>query len=147
MATRSIPAPRLNRIVQLQRRTVSRDNFGSEVETWSSVAEVWASVIQTGTAENFENDANRAIAKRSAQITIRWLPNIKETWRVIHVGLIWDIKGIAEIGRRAGLTLLCETDVNRKAEQGVSAQRSLQTEPPKTPLPPDPKEEPEKPVR
>ena len=98
MATRSIPAPRLNRIVQLQRRTVSRDNFGSEVETWSSVAEVWASVIQTGTAENFENDANRAIAKRSAQITIRWLPNIKETWRVIHVGLIWDIKGIAEIG-------------------------------------------------
>ena len=71
MATRSIPALRFNRIVQLERRTVSRDSFGSEVESWSEVAEVWASVNQTGTSENFENDANRVVALRSAQITIR----------------------------------------------------------------------------
>ena len=72
MATRSIPPVRFNRIVQLQRRTVSRDNFGSEIEEWSEVAKVWASVNQTGTSENFENDANRAIALRNSTIRIHW---------------------------------------------------------------------------
>ena len=44
MATRSIPALRFNRIVQLQRRTVTRDSFGGEIESWSEVEKVWASV-------------------------------------------------------------------------------------------------------
>ena len=33
--------------------------------------------------------------------------------RVIYDGLIWNIVGIAEIGRRAGLKLFCQTDVDR----------------------------------
>ena len=116
MAARSIPAPRFNRIVQLQRAEITRDStFGSEVETWVDVAEVWASVNQTGTSEKFENDAHRAIAKRSAQITIRWRPGVLETMRVLFGGLIWDIEGIAESGRREGLKLFCQTDVSRPA--------------------------------
>ena len=137
MATRSIPL-RFNRIVELQERTVTHDSYGSEVESWSEIAQVWASVTQTGTSENFENNANRNVPKRSAQITIRWRPDVRETWRVIHVGLIWDIKGIAEIGRRAGLNLFCSTDASRKVSPGVSGQRSSpQTEEPKS-APADP---------
>ena len=115
MTTRSIPAPRFNRVVALQEKTITRDHFGSQIEAWSEIAEVWASVNQTGTSEKFNNDANRKIALRSAQITIRWRSDAKETWRVIYDGLIWDIKGIAEIRQRVGLTLFCQTDVNRDA--------------------------------
>ena len=133
MASRSIPAPRFNRIVQLQRAEIARDSFGGTIETWVDVAEVWASVNQTGVSEKFENDANRAIAKRSAQITIRWRPGVLETMRVIHAKLIWDIEGIAEIGRREGLKLFCQTDVSRTAPPGGSEQRSPEPKPPVEP--------------
>ena len=143
--TRSQPTLRFNRIVQLERRTVTRDSFGSEIEAWAEEAEVWASVNQTGTSEKFENDAHRAIAKRSAQITIRWRPDVKETMRVVHEGLFWDIEGIAEIGRRAGLTLFCQTDVSRKAPPGYSGQRSPSTPPQVEPLKPPPDDPSQKP--
>ena len=141
MATRSIPPVRFNRIVQLQRRTVSRDNFGSEIEEWSEVAKVWASVDQTGTSEDFKNDANRTLALRSAQITIRWRPDVTELWRVIYGGLIWDVEGIQAQGRRVALTLFYQTDVHRKVSPGDSTQRSPEPKPPVEPSqkPPPPR--------
>ena len=131
-----------NRIVQLQRRTVSRDSFGSEIESWSEVAKVWAKVDQTGTSEDFKNDANRTLALRSAQITIRWRPDVTEIMRVIFNGLIWGVEGIAAQGRREGLTLFCQTDVHRKVSPGDSTQRSPEPKPPVEPSqkpPPPPK--------
>ena len=113
MAKSSIDALQLNRIISIEKPTVARDSFGSEILTWGELAEVWASVNQTGVSEKFVNDANRELALRTAQITIRWLPDIEEDMRVIYDGLIWDIEGIAEIGRREGLNLFCQTDVDR----------------------------------
>ena len=143
MATRTIHALRFNRTVQLQRAEITRDpTFGSVVETWVDVAEVWASVNQTGVSEKFENDAHRAIAKRSAQITIRWRPDVKETMRVIHAKLIWDIKGIAEIGRREGLKLFCQTDANARVNPldgpGQRSEEAKDSAPEPTPKPPAP---------
>ena len=115
--SRSRPTPTpprvFNRIVELQEFTSTRDNFGSIIESWATVDTVWASVNQTGVSEKFKNDANRKLALRTAQIEIRWRSDIEETWRVIYDGLIWDIKGQAQIGRRQGLNLFCQTDVNR----------------------------------
>ena len=64
--------PVLDRIVELQERRVTRDNFGSEVVSWFEIEKVWANVKQTGTSEDFENDANRAVALRNATFRIRW---------------------------------------------------------------------------
>ena len=111
--TKPAPTPNFNRIVELQRFTFTRDDFGSDVESWATVDTVWASVRQTGVSEKFDNDANRKLALRTAQIAIRWRPDITETWRVIYDGLIWDIKGQGEIGRREGLNMFRQTDVNR----------------------------------
>ena len=88
--------PVLDRIVELQERRVTRDNFGSEVVSWSEIDKVWANVKQTGTSEDFENDANRAVALRNATIRIRWRGDVQETSRVVYDGFPWDIKGIAE---------------------------------------------------
>ena len=107
------PTPKFNRVVELQRFTSTRDNFGSIIESWASVDTVWASIRQTGVSEKFKNDAKRKIALRTAQILIRWRSDITETWRVIYDGLIWDIKGQAQIGRAKGLNLFCQTDVSR----------------------------------
>ena len=102
----------LDRIVELQERRVTRDNFGSEVVSWSEIEKVWANVKQTGTSEDFENNADRDVALRNATIRIRWRSDLQETSRVVYDGFPWDIKGIAEVGRRRELELLCQTDVH-----------------------------------
>ena len=113
MAARSV---RLDRIITLQSRTVTRDStFGSEIEEWTDVEQVWANVNQTGTSEVFKNDANRTLALRNATIRIRWRPDVKETWRVVYNKLLWNIKGIGQVGFRRELELFVETDVSRPA--------------------------------
>ena len=105
--------PVLDRIVELQSRTVTRDSFGGEIESWSEIDKVWAAVNQTGVSENFQNDASRKVALRNSTIRIRWRGDVQETSRVVFDGFPWDIKGIAELGRRRELELICQTDVNR----------------------------------
>ena len=103
----------LDRIVELQERRVTRDALGGEIVSWSEIEKVWASVNQTGTSENFENNADRAVALRNATIRIRWRNDVRETARVVYDGFPWDIKGIAELGYRRELELICQTDVHR----------------------------------
>ena len=105
--------PVLDRIVELQSRRVTRDSFGGEIESWSEIEKVWANVNQTGVSENFENNAARDVALRNATIRIRWRDDVQETSRVVYGGFPWDIKGIAELGLRQELELICQTDVHR----------------------------------
>ena len=104
-----------NRLVELQRQTTTRDSFGGVVTGWTKLADLWASVNQTGVSTAFENDAKRDVALRTARFRIDWRAGLRETDRLIYGGLIWDIKGIAEIGRRRALELICQTDVDRLA--------------------------------
>ena len=106
-------ATRLDRIVELQERRVTRDSFGGEIESWSEIDKVWANVDQTGVSENFQNDASRKVALRNSTFRIRWRNDVQETSRVVYDGFPWDIKGIAELGRRRELELICQTDVHR----------------------------------
>ena len=74
--------PVLDRIVELQELRTTRDRFGGVVEAWSEIEKVWARVNQTGTSENFQNDADRPIALRNATMRIRWRGDVQETGRV-----------------------------------------------------------------
>ena len=103
-----------DRIVELQARRVTRDSFGGEVVSWSEIDKVWANVKQTGTSEDFDNDANLAVALRNATMRIRWRDDVQETSRVVYDGFPWDIKGIGELGFRRELELICQTDVHRE---------------------------------
>ena len=104
----------LNRIVQIQERNVVRDGLGGEVVTWAPVVKLWAEVTQTGVSKDFENDANRDVALRNAQVRILWRGDIDETQRMVYDGLPWDIKGIGEVGFRKDLMLTVQTDVHNQ---------------------------------
>ena len=104
-------AQRLDRIIEVQRRAVIRDSFGGEIETWAEVDTIWAAVNQTGADEAFRNESNRDQATRDARMTIRWRDDIDETMRVIYDERAWDIRGIAELGFRRHLELLCQADI------------------------------------
>ena len=123
------------RIVTLQQSTVTRDpTYGSEIESWHDVDQVWADVNQIIVPEKFENEARRTVALRNAKIRIHWRQDVRETWRVIHAGLVWEIKGIGEIGYRRELELICQTDVNRRFEP---APESSERDPDKPTPPPE----------
>ena len=102
---------RLDRIIEIQRRTVTRDSFGGEIETWVKLDTVWAHVNQTGADEAFRNESNREQATRDARMTIHWRDDLDETMRVIYDERAWDIRGIAEIGFRRKLELLTQADI------------------------------------
>ena len=105
---------RLDRIVEIQSRRITRDAFGSEIVSWSEIDKVWANVNQTGASENFENNADRDVALRNSTIRIRWRDDVQETSRVVYDGFLWDINGIAEVGYRRELELYCQTDVHHE---------------------------------
>ena len=44
---------RLNRIVEIQHRTVTRDSFGSEIETFVELDTVWAEKVEVKPSEKF----------------------------------------------------------------------------------------------
>ena len=102
---------RLDRIIEIQRRVVTRDSFGGEVETWAELETVWANVNQTGADEAFRNEANREVATRDARMTIHYRDDIDETMRVIYDERAWDIRGIAEIGFKNKLELLVQANI------------------------------------
>ena len=107
------PAMRFNRIVSIEKPTVARDSFGSEIRTWRELAEVWANVRPAGAEERYRQDSNREQALRRAKMRIRYRDDVYEVYRVIYDGLIWDIEGIEEIGFRRELELSISADVSR----------------------------------
>lgn len=102
---------RLDRIIELQRRAITRDSFGAEIETWAELDTVWAHVNQTGADEAFRNESNRDQATRDARMTIHYRDDLDETMRVIYDERAWDIRGIAEIGFKDKLELLVQADI------------------------------------
>ena len=102
--------PRLNRIIEIQRRSVARDAGGGEVETWATFATVWANVNDTDADELHIEAAARIEAVRHARMRIRWMTGVDETQRVVYGDRAWGIRGIAEIGRREFLELIVQLD-------------------------------------
>ena len=102
---------RLDRIIEIQRRTVTRDSYGGEIEGWEELTTTWARVNQTGADEAFRNEASRERATRDARMTIRHREDLDETMRVIYDELAWDIRGISEIDYGRHQELLVQADV------------------------------------
>ena len=121
---------RLDRIITIQRRAVTRDPaFGGEIESFVDVAEVWASVNQTSSSKKFANESNRTVALRNSTFRIRWRDDVRETWRVIYNNFLWDIKGRAEVGFRRFLDLHCVTDTSRRlVEEPARSRRDAEVE-------------------
>ena len=64
-----IGAGELNEQVQIRTATVVRDAFGGEVQGWSTVATVWAKIVERGGREPVL--ADRPVMVVSYEVTIR----------------------------------------------------------------------------
>ena len=109
---KSTPTLRLDRIVSIEKPTVARDSFGSEILTWRELAKVWANVQPAGAEERYRQESNREQSLRRAKMRIRYRDDVYETYRVVYEGFNWDIEGINEVGFRRELELSISADVS-----------------------------------
>lgn len=99
-------AGKLDRLVSLEHRTLTRNASGENVASYAEFASVWAGKRDLRGREFF--DAQQINAELQATWQIRWRSDVGTTDRLVDDnGAVFDIVHIAEIGRRAGLDLYC----------------------------------------
>lgn len=92
---------------RIQLRRVSRaapDSNGTQTETWTTYATVWARKIEIDAREFFA--AATTQAESTVRWEIRWRSDVSATDRLTFDGVDFEMTAPpAEIGRREGLTL------------------------------------------
>jgi len=100
----------LDRRVNLEAKTVTRDALGQPVETWSVVRTLWAQRVEgSKVAERF--GANQTYAMVTTIFRVGYFPALTtvtvDTHRLVFNGKTYNIHGVVELGRKDGVELLC----------------------------------------
>ena len=97
-------AGRLDNVITIQRyNVVGDDGAGNQIREWFVLATMRAQLVKASTEElvrQYGIDSNTLIVFRT-----RFMAGITTADRVVHDGLLHDIKEIKEIGRRKGLEI------------------------------------------
>lgn len=93
----------LDRRVVLQTFSASQDEYGQDVNTWTTIATVWAWVRYKSGGESVYS--NKETATADCIFTIRYRSGITEKHRIVYGGVNYDILHIAETGRRKFLDI------------------------------------------
>lgn len=95
---------RLDRRLILQRKTLTENDFGEPIATWTTIATVWAEKREIRGAERYA--ANQTVAQADIKYRIRYRRGLTPLDAFIDEdGRMFDIAAVLEIGRREGLEL------------------------------------------
>ena len=90
-------AGRLADRIAIRRATVAADGFNEPVETWATLATVWASAMPVMDGERWQ--AGQTIAQQSYRFTIRWssaVADVNPRDRILFGGKEYDINGVKD---------------------------------------------------
>lgn len=92
----------------IQREVVTRDTFGAEVNPWTDVATVWASVRPGASGERFISAADQVQATITHTVRVRYREGLSPKMRLKWEGRFLGIQSVVEPdGRKRELVLLC----------------------------------------
>lgn len=98
----------LNQRVTIERFTTTTDpDYGTVIETWTTLAEVWAAVEPLNGREYFT--ATMALSEVTTRIRLRYRPGLTVLDRIAHAGVRHNIQAI--INPRSAnreLVLMCK---------------------------------------
>lgn len=96
--------------VAIQSKTTSPDDLNEPVDTWATVATVWARMAPMKAAEGYE--AHQNVARTTHEITMRYTTAVDENMRILHEGRSFYIQGIRNSEEKdVMLTLECNERV------------------------------------
>lgn len=108
-------AGKLNEAITLQRLVQGQDSSGGIKRGWQDVeVDLPASRRDFSGAEKAATSAaGGEVATARTEFSIRWMPGVDATMRVIHDGQFHNIRHVNNFaGRRESLILTCDTGVN-----------------------------------
>jgi head-tail adaptor len=97
-------AGRLDRLVTIEQLTIVQGETGEEEETWTPWQQAYMAMKDTRAEERIE--ADQVLAVVTTTWMSHWIEGMKyKTVRLVYDGVIYDLTGIAELGRRSGMEL------------------------------------------
>lgn len=106
MSKRRLTAGDMDRRIQLERFTATRDEYNEPVKAWAPLATRWAAYEPLSDGEKFR--AGEVAANASARFRIRWSASVSDLNpkdRLMFEGVVHEITGVKEIGRREGIEI------------------------------------------
>ena len=96
----------LDRAATIEAPTSARDSYGATIPGWSEVASILASV-QALAPREIRADASQ-VSVMAYRVTTHYRSDIVPSYRIRVDGMTLLIRGVAEIGRRRWLQMICE---------------------------------------
>lgn len=97
----------LNSRVTVQQQSAAQDALGQPVNTWSTLATVWADVRHTSGIEAIKDNAIASVAR--ASIRVRYRSGITTAMRVVHGSTTYNIVAVLpDVGGKEYVDLACE---------------------------------------
>jgi SPP1 family predicted phage head-tail adaptor len=95
---------KLDRRITLQRPTAgAATGYEPAGTVWTDVGDTWAGIGYAQGQEQYLADEKTAVQR--VTFTLRYRADVTPAWRVRYQGFTYLLDAVAEIGRRAGLTL------------------------------------------
>ncbi len=87
---------RLDKRVTVQRRSSTKDSYGQELDSWTTIAQVWAQVKPLGGKERMRNAAMVVESILTHTVTVRYsetlMPPLEaDAWRILYGSRIFNI--------------------------------------------------------
>lgn len=99
----------MDRRITLQRATLATNAYGERVETWGTLATVWAQVQYKEGSGKEAVQSDQLFSSQPVHFIIRYstdVSSIRPSDRVSYNGDTYQIEGIQEIGRAEGLRIV-----------------------------------------
>lgn len=108
-------AGRLNRRIVLQRNTPAQDAYGTPIESWATIATVWAARATLDNTSAFKEQFSSDVTIGVLPVVwrIRYRSDIDNLCRVTYGGNSYDILGVEEKGLKDSLLLITKAIIGR----------------------------------
>lgn len=106
---------KLRHRVKLQVYTATRDSFGGEVEAWTDIAELWASIEPISGKEYFASQ--QINAEVNTKIVIRYKAGVNPKMRIKFGDRFFEIVSVICIQeKRKEIHLMCKENIDGLSE-------------------------------
>jgi SPP1 family predicted phage head-tail adaptor len=96
--------------VAIEQATTTKNSFGEDIETWSHVCYVWASVTPFNSKEKYYLDQWQF--EETLSFTIRWQLGLNDKQRIVYNDgngdRYYNIRGIERVGRNRWVNLIAQ---------------------------------------
>lgn len=99
-------AGKLNRYIELQTSSPSQDAGGEYIDSWSTLANVWAEKLSSKASEKYTGEQFQGY--RTIVWRIRYRTDVNNLARVVWESNNYDVLGVTEEGYKQDLIIITE---------------------------------------